>query len=88
MSQFPSEDIAYNSYKYRPTGLGFANLGSLLMQMGVPYDSYQGRAAAALLSSILTGESYRQSSLLAKELGAFDEYENNKTSMLKVITAI
>jgi len=85
MAQFPSDAIARRSYDYRTLGLGFANLGGLLMVMGVPYDSSTGRGVAAALTSILTGESYAQSARMAKEKGPFARYENNKEAMLRVI---
>ncbi len=85
MAQFPSKSIARKSYDYRTLGLGFANLGSLLMVMGIPYDSERGRNIAAALTAILTGEAYATSALLAKELGTFKRYEANKKDMLKVI---
>ncbi len=85
MAQFPSKSIAKKSYDYRTLGLGFANLGSLLMVMGIPYDSERGRNIAAALTAILTGEAYATSALLAKELGPFKRYEANKEHMLRVI---
>ncbi len=85
MAQFPSKSIAQKSYDYRTLGLGFANLGSLLMVMGIPYDSEKGRNIAAALTAILTGEAYATSALLAKELGPFKRYEANKEHMLRVI---
>ncbi len=85
MAQFPSKLIAQKSYDYRTLGLGFANLGSLLMVMGIPYDSERGRNIAAALSAILTGEAYATSALLAKELGPFNRFEANRKHMLRVI---
>ena len=85
MAQFPSEEIARLSYDYRTLGLGFANLGALLMVMGVPYDSAKGRAICGCLSAILSGEAYAQSARMAGELGPFPRYENNRDSMLRVI---
>ena len=85
MAQFPSDAIALRSYEYRTLGLGYANLGGLLMVMGVPYDSSDGRGVAAALTSILTGEAYAQSARMAGELGAFVRYEANKQPMLRVI---
>lgn len=85
MAQFPSKEIADLSYKYRTLGLGFANLGSMLMTMGIPYDSKEALAIAGCISAIMTGESYLVSSEMAKELGAFPRYEANKESMLKVM---
>jgi ribonucleoside-diphosphate reductase alpha chain len=71
MAQFPSKSIARRSYDYRTLGLGYANLGSLLMVMGLPYDSEEGRAVAGALTAILTGEAYATSALLAKDVGPF-----------------
>jgi ribonucleoside-diphosphate reductase alpha chain len=85
MASFPSEDIAKLSYRYRTLGLGYANLGAMLMQAGIPYDSPKGRAICAALSAILTGESYAASAEMASELGAFAGYEENKNEMLRVI---
>ncbi len=85
MASFPSEAIAKLSYKFRTLGLGFANLGAMLMQSGIPYDSERGRAICAALSAILTGESYATSAEMARELGAFAGYEENKADMLRVI---
>jgi ribonucleoside-diphosphate reductase alpha chain len=85
MAQFPSRAIAQRSYDYRTLGLGYANLGALLMVMGVPYDSTEGRAIAGALTATLTGEAYAQSARLAGELGPFARYEANKADMLRVI---
>lgn len=85
MAQFPSKEIAELSYKYRTLGLGYANLGAMLMQMGIPYDSDLGRAMGGAISAIMTGESYATSAEMAASLGAFPGYENNKDSMLRVM---
>ncbi|HBO42128.1 MAG: ribonucleoside-diphosphate reductase, adenosylcobalamin-dependent [Spirochaetes bacterium GWD1_61_31] len=85
MAQFPSKTIARKSYDYRTLGLGYANLGTLLMLMGLPYDSEAGRSVAAAVSAIITGEAYAQSARLAAEFGAFARYGANKDSMLRVI---
>ncbi|MDI1290504.1 MAG: adenosylcobalamin-dependent ribonucleoside-diphosphate reductase, partial [bacterium] len=85
MAAFPSRDIADLSFKYRTLGLGYANLGAMLMQAGVAYDSDEGRALCACLSSILTGRSYRMSALMAAEHGPFSGYEADKANMLRVI---
>lgn len=85
MAQYPSESIALGSYNYRTLGLGYANLGSLLMVKGLAYNSEEGRNFAAILTSILTATSYKTSAEMAKELGPFVRYEFNKDSMLKVI---
>src|ERR1700733_5418379 len=81
MASFPSESIARLSYEFRTLGLGYANLGAMLMQAGIAYDSEKGRAICAALSSILTGESYATSAEMAAELGAFPSYELNRDSM-------
>ena len=85
MAQFPSAKIAQLSYDYRTLGLGFANLGALLMRMALPYDSNEGRAWAAGLSSILSAEAYATSAEMARELGPFAKYEENHEAMLRVI---
>jgi ribonucleoside-diphosphate reductase alpha chain len=85
MAQFPSKEIAELSYKFRTLGLGFANLGAMLMQMGIPYDSEKGRAICAALTAILTGESYAASAEMAEHLGAFPGYQKNKQHMLRVM---
>ncbi len=85
MAQFPSKEIAELSYKFRTLGLGYANLGAMLMQMGIPYDSEMGRAMAAGISAIMTGESYATSAEMAECLGAFPGYEKNAEHMLRVI---
>ncbi|OHD73328.1 MAG: ribonucleoside-diphosphate reductase, adenosylcobalamin-dependent [Spirochaetes bacterium RBG_16_67_19] len=85
MAQFPTKAVARNSFDYRTLGLGFANLGTLLMVMGIPYDSEQARALAAGLSALLTGQAYLTSSLLARQLGPFPRYQENREAMLRVI---
>jgi ribonucleoside-diphosphate reductase alpha chain len=85
MAQFPSKEIAERSYAYRTLGLGFANLGGLLMVSGLPYDSAEGRAIAAAVSALMTGTAYATSADMAKELGAFDGYEANAPHMLRVM---
>ncbi|GDX82593.1 vitamin B12-dependent ribonucleotide reductase [Deltaproteobacteria bacterium] len=85
MAQYPSPKIAELSYKFRTLGLGYANLGALLMVMGVPYDSPEGRAMCGALSAILTGESYAQSARIAAEKGPFPGYKKNRAAMLRVI---
>jgi ribonucleoside-diphosphate reductase alpha chain len=85
MAQFPSKEIALLSYEYRTLGLGFANLGGLLMAMGLPYDSREGRAMAAAISAIMTGVAYRTSAEMARELGPFVKFEENKEAMLRVM---
>ncbi|MCC7491277.1 MAG: vitamin B12-dependent ribonucleotide reductase [Fimbriimonadaceae bacterium] len=85
MAQFPSEKIAQLSYEYRTLGLGYANLGALLMRMALPYDSAAGRAWAAALSAVLTGEAYATSAQMAAELGPFARFAENREEMLRVI---
>ncbi|MCL1592953.1 MAG: vitamin B12-dependent ribonucleotide reductase [Actinomycetia bacterium] len=85
MAQFPSKEIARGSYDYRTLGLGYANLGSLLMRMGVAYDSHEGRTIAGALTAILTGYSYATSAEMASVVGPFPLYHENTDSMLRVI---
>ncbi len=85
MAAFPSREIAELSYRYRTLGLGYANLGAMLMQAGIAYDSDESRAVCACLSAVLTGRSYRMSALMARELGAFPGYEADRSNMLRVI---
>jgi ribonucleoside-diphosphate reductase alpha chain len=85
MAQFPSKEIALLSYDYRTLGLGYANIGGLLMAAGIPYDSREGRAIAGAITAILTGISYATSAEMAGELGTFPRFEENRDSMLRVI---
>ncbi len=85
MAQFPSKEIAKNSYLYRTLGLGYANIGALLMRMGLPYDSPQGRSFAASITAIMGGQSYTTSAELARAKGPFERFDENKEDMLKVI---
>ena len=85
MAQFPSRRIAELSYKFRTLGLGYANIGGLLMNMGLGYDSDEGRATCAALTAILCGEAYAVSAEMAGELGPFPGYETNTAHMLRVI---
>ncbi|MEE2828292.1 MAG: adenosylcobalamin-dependent ribonucleoside-diphosphate reductase, partial [Myxococcota bacterium] len=85
MAQFPSHEIARLSYEFRTLGLGYANLGALLMVMGIPYDSSEGRSICACLTAVLTGESYAQSARMASKLGVFPGFERNREHMLRVI---
>ncbi|MFA6505689.1 MAG: vitamin B12-dependent ribonucleotide reductase [Treponemataceae bacterium] len=85
MAQFPSAQIAKLSYEYRTLGLGYANLGSLLMVMGLAYDSSQGRAVAGSLAALLSGEAYAQSARMASSLGPFVRFADNRDAMLRVI---
>jgi ribonucleoside-diphosphate reductase alpha chain len=85
MAQFPSRDIAQLSYDYRTLGLGYANIGGLLMAAGLPYDSDAGRALCGALTAIMTGVAYATSAEMARELGAFAGFERNREPMLRVI---
>ncbi len=85
MAQFPSKEIARKSYDFRTLGLGYANLGSLLMVMGLPYDSPEARGVSACLSAVLGGEGYAQSARMARDLGPFARYQANREDMLRVI---
>ena len=85
MAHYPSKAIALRSYQYRTLGLGFANLGALLMTMAIPYDSPQALAIAGAISALMTGEAYATSAELAKELGPFERFEANRDVMLRVI---
>ncbi|MBA70883.1 MAG: ribonucleoside-diphosphate reductase, adenosylcobalamin-dependent, partial [Rhizobiales bacterium] len=85
MAQFPSREIAELSYKYRTLGLGYANIGGLLMTTGIPYDSAEGRAICGALTAIMTGVSYATSAEMAGELGPFPGYKDNAKNMLRVI---
>nr|MBP6315434.1 vitamin B12-dependent ribonucleotide reductase [Chitinophagaceae bacterium] len=85
MAQFPSKEVAQLSYDYRTLGLGYANLGSLLMVQGIPYDSEQARGIAGALTAIMTGVSYKTSAEMAQHLGTFSKYEQNKQHMLRVM---
>ncbi|MBL8644518.1 MAG: vitamin B12-dependent ribonucleotide reductase, partial [Rhodospirillaceae bacterium] len=85
MAQFPSKDIAELSYRYRTLGLGFANIGGLLMANGLSYDSAEGRALAAGISALMTGTAYAASAELAEEHGAFPGFAANRDDMLRVV---
>jgi ribonucleoside-diphosphate reductase alpha chain len=85
LSSYPTEGIAKNSHDYRPLGLGYANLGSLLMSLGVPYDSREGRAIAAALTSIMCGHAYRASAEMAGSKGPFPGFARNREPMLRVM---
>lgn len=85
MAQFPSKEIAQRSYDFRTLGLGYANIGGLLMNMGLGYDSDRGRALCGALTAIMTGVSYATSAEMAAELGAFPGYAKNREHMLRVI---
>ena len=85
MAQFPSEEIARRSYDYRTLGLGYANIGSLLMRMGIPYDDNRASAICGALTSVLGGVSYKTSAEMASVKGPFPRYEQNKENMLRVM---
>jgi ribonucleoside-diphosphate reductase alpha chain len=84
-SSYPTKNIAQNSHDYRPLGLGYANLGTLLMLLGIPYDSNKGRAIAAALTAILCGHAYVTSAQMAANKGAFAGYARNREPMLRVM---
>ncbi len=85
MAAYPSQEVARLSWRYRTLGLGYANLGAMLMQAGMAYDSEASHAVCACLSSILTGRSYRQSALMAAELGPFAGFADDRENMLRVM---
>ena len=85
LSSYPTANIARNSHDYRPLGLGYANLGSLLMSLGVPYDSRDGRAIAASLTSIMCGHAYKTSAEMAAAKGPFAGFAKNREPMLRVM---
>ncbi len=85
MAQYPSREIARRSYVYRTLGLGYANVGSLLMRLGIPYDSDEGRAWTGALTAILTGEAYATSAEMAGRLGPFEAFGRNREDMLRVM---
>ena len=85
MGQYPSPEIAQRSYDFRPLGLGYANLGALLMVYGLPYDSHQARALCSALSALMSGVGYATSAQMAQEFGAFSQFALNRESMLRVI---
>jgi ribonucleoside-diphosphate reductase alpha chain len=84
-SAYPTPGIAQNSHDYRPLGLGYANLGTLLMRLGLPYDGPEGRAMCGALTAIMTGEAYRSSAEIAGAKGAFPGFEKNRQPMLRVM---
>ena len=85
MAHFPSVEIARLSYEFRTLGLGFANLGNILMVMGIPYDSPKALAIAGAISALITGEAYKTSAEIARDLGPFARYKENEADMLRVI---
>jgi ribonucleoside-diphosphate reductase alpha chain len=84
-ASYPTPKIAENSHNFRPLGLGYANLGALLMSMALPYDSPEGRDVAGAITALMCGEAYAQSSRIAERMGAFPGYEVNRAPMLDVI---
>src|SRR3954469_20700212 len=84
-SSYPTEQIGANAHKMRQLGLGYANLGALLMARGLPYDSDEGRAYAAAITALMTGRAYRKSAEIAARMGPFSEYERNRQPMVRVI---
>lgn len=85
MAQFPSKEVAQLSYEYRTLGLGYANLGSMLMVAGIPYDSDKAYALCGAITAILNGVAYETSAEMAKYLGPFPKYKENKKHMLRVM---
>ncbi|MGK2739994.1 vitamin B12-dependent ribonucleotide reductase [Tepidicaulis sp. LMO-SS28] len=85
MAQFPSKEIAERSYRYRTLGLGYANIGGLLMAGGMSYDSDEGRALCGAITAVMTGISYATSAQMARELGAFPGFKDNEQHMLRVM---
>jgi len=85
MAQFPSQEVAQLSYEYRTLGLGYANLGTVLMVSGIPYDSDKARGIAGAVTAIMTGTAYKTSAEMAEVMGAFPRYEENKKHMMRVM---
>ena len=85
MAQFVSEEMARKSYQYRTLGLGYANIGSALMRLGIPYDSDEARTYIGAVTALMTGQAYATSAELAKELGPFPRFSANREQMLRVI---
>ena len=84
-ASYPTPTIGTNSHKFRPLGIGYANLGALLMARGLPYDSDAGRDYAAAITALMSGASYAQSARIAEAMGPFDEFEANREPMLRVM---
>ena len=84
-ASYPTQKIAENSHAYRPLGLGFANLGAMLMSLGLPYDSDQGRAVAGAVSAVMCGQAYLTSSRIAEAMGTFEGYAPNEQPFLEVM---
>jgi ribonucleoside-diphosphate reductase alpha chain len=85
MAQFPSREIARRSYQYRTLGLGYANMGTLLMRLGLPYDSEEGFGWCAAISALMTGAAYKTSAEIAREIGPFPDYDRNAEDMGRVL---
>jgi ribonucleoside-diphosphate reductase alpha chain len=85
MAQFPATEVAQLSYEYRTLGLGYANLGSMLMVAGIPYDSPKAFAICGAITAVLNGVAYQTSAEMAKYLGTFSKYEENKEHMMRVM---
>ncbi len=85
LASYPTEKITQNSHDYRPLGLGYANLGTLLMVQGIPYDSDKARSIAGVLTAIMTGHAYKVSANIAQSKGAFNGYSANREPMLEVM---
>lgn len=85
MAQFPSKEIAQKSYQFRTLGLGYANIGGLLMANGIPYDSDEGRGYCGAITALMTGTAYATSAAMAEEMGAFPGFKANRQDMLRVI---
>jgi ribonucleoside-diphosphate reductase alpha chain len=85
MAQYPSKEVAQNSYDFRTLGLGYANLGSLLMRLGIPYDSNEANAIAGAITAIMHMRAYATSAIMSSEVGPFPMYEKNKEAMLRII---
>src|SRR5439155_9978244 len=82
-ASYPTPKIEQNSHDYRPLGLGYANLGALLMSMALPYDSDEGRDMSGAITALMCGEAYAQSSRIAEKMGPFPGYEVNREPMLE-----
>lgn len=85
MAQFPSRQVAQKSYDFRTLGLGYANLGTVLMVMGIPYDSPEALAMCGAITALMTGESYATSAEMARDVGTFPKFKHNRDAMLRVI---
>lgn len=85
MAQFPGKKIAQHSFEYRTLGLGYANLGGLLMRRGIPYDSFEGREVCRAITSTMSAIAYKTSAEMARDVGPFAEFEKNREAMLRVV---